>query len=144
MKTKILLLFLSLAAIDFCCGQAIITDSVYIYDIDGVQHWYKIQKDVYCFKLNNGNEYNGNYPAFVENHSYWNNVSEKFNEINFAPTCSFSERITCVQSIMSMNDFKISSISITEDDEDNTHQTYYRTDDIIIILFKIRYWIIRP
>lgn len=130
MKSNFLLLF------GVSTSYAQIPDSTYIYDQYGVQHWYHIQKDVYCFKLSAEAEYTGTVNPCVANQEYWDNAPTKFNEINFSPTSSYLQRYNQVMQLQGLSDYEISSVALTKNaTEDYTSQKFYRTDDRILITF---------
>src|SRR5690554_4056139 len=133
MKSKVLFF---LGIFGMCSAHTQIQDSTYIYDKNGVQQWYHIQKDVYCFKLNNEAQYTGGTQACVDNQEYWQNAPSKFNEINFNPSSSLFSRYNQIAQIQSMNDYEVSSVALTRNaDSSYAAQEYYRTDDRILITF---------
>lgn len=135
MKSKVLF-FLGLFGVSSIYAQLTQADSTYIYDQNGVQHWYHIQKDVYCFKLTNEVQYTGNVNPCVENQEYWQDAPTKFNEINFNPSSSLFDRYNQIVQLQSTNDYEVSSVALTRyADSTYTSQEYYRTDDRIMITF---------
>lgn len=135
MKSKVLF-FLGLFGVSSIYAQLTQADSTYIYDQNGVQHWYHIQKDVYCFKLTNEVQYTGNVNPCVENQEYWQDAPTKFNEINFNPSSSLFDRYNQIVQLQSTNDYEVSSVALTRyADSTYTSQEYYRTDDRIMVTF---------
>src|SRR5690554_843735 len=135
MKSKILF-FMGILGASSSYSQSIPADSTYIYDQHGVQHWYHIQKDVYCFKLDAEAEYTGSVNPCVENQEYWNNAPSKFNEINFSPTSTYLQRYNQIIQLQNLSDYELSSVALTKmDTADYTQQQFYRTDDRILITF---------
>ncbi len=135
MKTKFTFLITAMIAVCGAYGQLGL-DSTFIYDEAGIKHWYYIQKDVYCFKIDGSAEYTGSVNPCVDVLDYWNTAPSQFNEICFNPGSSAFQRASQVMTLQSMSDYEISSYALTKNaTADYTAQEYYRTDDQILVTF---------
>ena len=131
---NLVLLFLGILSSFSSFAQ--IPDSTYIYDKNGIKHWYHIQEDVFSFVLLNEAQYSGVLESCVDTLKYWQNASTKLNELKFDPNSSFVCRDTQIVLIENLSDFVVPSIALT-DDPNATYidNKYYRTDDKILVTF---------
>src|SRR5690554_4722879 len=106
-KITLSLFFTIFIFINFVRSQLNVVDSVFIYNIDGTKEWYNVQKDVFCFSLTDNSKYTGQLPPCVDTIVYYNNSYSQFNEIHFKPSSTLIHRMNCLNTITSLNNFKL-------------------------------------
>lgn len=110
-------------------------DSVYIYDENGLPDWFYIQKDVFCFALNDNSKYTGTLPPCVDTILYYNNAYSQFNEIHFKTTSPLTHRMNCVNTITSLSNFKLLAPALSKTTNNYTAKEFFQTNDLLMISF---------
>lgn len=127
--------FIGFIFVNFVRGQLIVADSVYIYDMDGVKDWYKVQKDVFCFSFTDNSKYTGQLPPCVDTIIYYSNSYSQFNEVHFKGSYGTSSRMSFVDYITSLNEFKTLAYALSKTTSSYVHREFFQTDDVLMITF---------
>lgn len=134
-KITLSLFFTIFIFINFVRSQLNVVDSVFIYNIDGTKEWYNVQKDVFCFSLTDNSKYTGQLPPCVDTIVYYNNSYSQFIEIHFKPSSPLIHRMSCLNTITSLNNFKLLAPALSKTTNNYTAHEFFQTDDVLIILF---------
>jgi|GEM_PF-886432 len=127
--------FIGFIFVNFVRGQLIVADSVYIYDMDGVKDWYNVQKDVFCFSFTDNSKYTGPLPPCVDTIIYYSNSYSQFNEVHFKSSFGISSRMSFVDYITSLNEFKTLAYALSKTTNSYVHREFFQTDDVLMVTF---------
>jgi len=127
--------FIGFIFVNFVRGQLIVADSVYIYDMDGVKDWYNVQKDVFCFSFTDNSKYTGPLPPCVDTIIYYSNSYSQFNEVHFKSSFGISSRMSFVDYITSLNEFKTLAYALSKTTSSYVHREFFQTDDVLMVTF---------
>lgn len=116
-------------------GQINMPDSIYVYNANKQKDWFYIQKDVFCFNLNDNSTYNGNLPDFIDTLFTYSNSYSVFNAVCFSETATDLMKNNFINEIINSNKFNTLAYGISPKQEKYSKKKYYPTDDLLLVVF---------
>lgn len=142
MKTKLLLFHITLAGLLNCIFfinvSAQNTDSVYYFNPDGTKEYWYVQKDMYAFRMVNGQPYTDTYDAaIVEKIDHTINTGRKLNEMHFKNASNETGRTIEKDKVRNHPNFECEFSVLTKNkDLDKSHGRWHTTNDHVLVTFR--------